>query len=141
FIIEYCPEDISDCLVYILHIYPAFLESLGQFIVIMLDTGHLDIHAVFDSLYRVLYGPEEIGDSKAFKSPFVPQYVLQQQFALRGLVPQYLVVGAHHGCGPFLDTALEMRQVYFVQRSFVYLDVSLETGILNAVQGKVLDAG
>ena len=87
----------------------------------------------------MVVGAAPVGNDSTIESPFLPQDIHQQVFALVGVGVVHLIIRRHDGFGTgFLYHDLETRQIQFPQGALVQNGIACHAAQLLTVGGKVL---
>ena len=102
---------------------------------------HLQVEPGVEGLDAVPNPEDEIADHETTEAPALLEDRGEQLPVLAAPLAVHLVVGTHHRAGARLDAVAEVGQVELLQHPLAHPHIHQETGAVDRVEGKMLDAG
>ena len=121
--------------------FAGFQQLFDGKAVVMHGEHHFHVQPGLQAAFCLMHAVDEIAHHKAVKAPFLSQDIREQFFACATVMAVIFVVSAHDGLRACVDALFEMRQIHFVQRSVITLNINKEAQILDAVQSIMLGTG
>ena len=98
---------------------------------------HLNIKARSHRFHTIAQSKDPVRNNKSIKVPFVSQDARQQCFVVPAKIAIDRVVCTHYARHTFINDALKVRQIDFVQCSFINRYINTKTGVFHAVKCKM----